>query len=274
VTLWRFDGGVPAPQSPRECVEGSISFSIRSSRVDGLWSPHRKGWCWRYLYPFQRDPSLTPDPLGFAALACVHRVQQGDPQQPRIPSKRSRRFSSGQWRDGRDRRCGRRRAHSAQDLRKRKPHPILHHLFHPLPPAVLRSELGSSPLATLAHRIPSSHPVPMASRRSSLLPSYSFAVETLGRKLSLFISAIWMDIMFFIIDTLLKSFPPDPEASPPASKVMAVMLYTYVCFYSSGWGPLSWVYSSDIFATRRRCGLAVASASQWLWSTLNMPYSR
>lgn len=100
-----------------------------------------------------------------------------------------------------------------------------------------------------------------------------FAVESLGRKLSLFISAMGMGILFFIVGALLKSFPPDPKASEPsqASRAMAAMLYIYVCFYSLGWGPLPWVYSSDIFPTKtRHYGLAIASASQWLWSTLNL----
>jgi hypothetical protein len=48
---------------------------------------------------------------------------------------------------------------------------------------------------------------------------------------------------------------------------MAAMIYIYVCFYSMGWGPLPWVYVSDIFPTgTRHYGLAVASSSQWLWS--------
>lgn len=96
-----------------------------------------------------------------------------------------------------------------------------------------------------------------------------FAVESLGRRLSLFISAIGMGTLFFIIGALLKSFPPDPKAAEPShpSKAMAAMLYIYVCFYSLGWGPMPWVYSSDIFPTRtRHYGLAVASASQWLWN--------
>jgi len=104
-----------------------------------------------------------------------------------------------------------------------------------------------------------------------------FAIEPLGRKLSLFISAIGMGATFFIIGALLKSLPPDPKASgpSPSSKAMAAILYIYVCFYSLGWGPLPWVYSSEIFPTRtRHYGLAVASASQWLWSVLNLPFSR
>ncbi|KAF9068739.1 general substrate transporter [Rhodocollybia butyracea] len=102
-----------------------------------------------------------------------------------------------------------------------------------------------------------------------------FGVEWIGRRWSLFISAMGMGIMFFIIGALIKTHPP-PAASantvvatiPPASRAMAAMLYIYVVFYSMGWGPLPWGdYVSDIFNTRtRHYGLAVASASQWLWN--------
>ena len=100
-----------------------------------------------------------------------------------------------------------------------------------------------------------------------------FAADSLGRKLSLFISAIGMGTLFFAIGAILKTHPPPkliPGTAinpPPASKGMAAMLYIYVCFYSMGWGPLPWVYVSDIFPTRtRHYGLALASASQWLFS--------
>ncbi|EAU83712.1 sugar transporter [Coprinopsis cinerea okayama7 len=101
-----------------------------------------------------------------------------------------------------------------------------------------------------------------------------FGVETIGRKLSLLISALGMGSLFFIIGAILKTHPPpstNPNVAPPepsaAAKGMAAMLYIYVCFYSIGWGPLPWVYVSDIFPTRtRHYGLATASASQWLWN--------
>lgn len=101
-----------------------------------------------------------------------------------------------------------------------------------------------------------------------------FFVETLGRRKALFISALGMGTLFYIIGAVLKTHPPavvaaGQEAPPPApaSRAMAGLLYIYVCFYSMGWGPLPWVYVSDIFPTRtRHYGLAVASASQWLFS--------
>ncbi|KZT29991.1 general substrate transporter [Neolentinus lepideus HHB14362 ss-1] len=95
-------------------------------------------------------------------------------------------------------------------------------------------------------------------------------VESLGRKLSLVISSFGMGVLFFILGSILKTHPPPTDGStdpPVASKAMAAMLYIYVCFYSMGWGPLPWVYVSDIFPTRtRHYGLACASASQWLWN--------
>ncbi|KAG6372455.1 general substrate transporter [Boletus reticuloceps] len=99
-------------------------------------------------------------------------------------------------------------------------------------------------------------------------------VDSLGRKPSLFISALGMGTTFFIIGAILKTHPvvvPAPgqptPSPPPTSKAMAAMLYIYVCFYSMGWGPLPWVYVADIFPTRtRHYGLAVASGSQWLFN--------
>ncbi|KAL0577238.1 hypothetical protein V5O48_004757 [Marasmius crinis-equi] len=98
-----------------------------------------------------------------------------------------------------------------------------------------------------------------------------FGVETLGRKMSLIISAFGMGTLFYIIGAILKTHPPPKldtnSTPPPASQAMAAMLYIYVCFYSMGWGPLPWVYVSDIFPTRtRHYGLALASSSQWLFN--------
>lgn len=82
-----------------------------------------------------------------------------------------------------------------------------------------------------------------------------WGVETLGRKLSLFISAMGMGTLFYIIGAILKTHPPPPSIAgrppaspPPASQAMAAMLYIYVCFYSMGWGELfsSWFETRNL----------------------------
>ncbi|KAG5351841.1 hypothetical protein C0989_004731 [Termitomyces sp. Mn162] len=101
-----------------------------------------------------------------------------------------------------------------------------------------------------------------------------YLVETLGRRRPLLISSLGMGTLFLAIGVLLKAHPPtsdsDHTADPTttlAAKVMAALLYLYVCFYSIGWGPLPWIYAAEIFPTRtRHYGLAVASASQWFWN--------
>ncbi|KAF9457626.1 general substrate transporter [Collybia nuda] len=104
--------------------------------------------------------------------------------------------------------------------------------------------------------------------------SIFFGVESLGRKLSLFVSAMGMGSLFFIIGSILKTHPPPilvpgaaPPPPPPASKAMAAMLYIHACFFAMGWGPIPWVYVSEIFPTKtRHYGLALASATQWLFN--------
>ncbi|KAI0064842.1 general substrate transporter [Artomyces pyxidatus] len=97
-----------------------------------------------------------------------------------------------------------------------------------------------------------------------------FFIDSCGRKIALFVSAIGMAVTFFILAALMKTCPPRMvlNANPSAaSKAMAALIYLYECFYSMGWGPLPWVYVSDIFPTgTRHYGVAVASASQWLWN--------
>ncbi|KAL4062673.1 general substrate transporter [Scleroderma citrinum] len=99
-----------------------------------------------------------------------------------------------------------------------------------------------------------------------------FFVDTLGRKISLFISAMGMGVMFFIVGAILKTHPIHSISSShtttpsPASKAMAAMLYIFVCFYSMGMGPVPWIYVSEIFPTRtRHYGLAIAAATWWLF---------
>ncbi|KAK3207614.1 hypothetical protein GRF29_103g1509214 [Pseudopithomyces chartarum] len=94
-------------------------------------------------------------------------------------------------------------------------------------------------------------------------------IDFLGRKKSLIGGAIWMAAMMFIIGAVLATNPPDPDAGSvsKASIAMVVMIYLYVIGYSASWGPVPWVYLSEIFPTRLRAyGVGMGAATQWLFN--------
>jgi hypothetical protein len=93
-------------------------------------------------------------------------------------------------------------------------------------------------------------------------------IDKLGRRWSLVGGAIWMMTMMFIIGGVLHVHPPtDINVISPASIAMIVMIYLYVIGYSASWGPIPWVYLSEIFPTRLRSyGVGLGASTQWLFS--------
>ncbi|KAH8802461.1 general substrate transporter [Xylogone sp. PMI_703] len=94
-------------------------------------------------------------------------------------------------------------------------------------------------------------------------------IDRFGRRWSLVLGAIWMMVMMFIIGGVLNTHPPDTNATSvsPASIAMVVMIYLYVIGYSASWGPVPWVYASEVFPTRLRSyGVGMAAATQWLFN--------
>jgi sugar porter (SP) family MFS transporter len=93
-------------------------------------------------------------------------------------------------------------------------------------------------------------------------------IDQLGRRKSLLMGAAWMSSMMFILGAILATHPPtDVNTVPPASIAMVVMIYLYVIGYSASWGPIPWVYLSEIFPTRLRAyGVGMGAATQWLFN--------
>lgn len=94
-------------------------------------------------------------------------------------------------------------------------------------------------------------------------------IDFLGRKKSLMAGAIWMAAMMFIIGAVLATNPPDASSGSvsSASIAMVAMIYLYVIGYSASWGPVPWVYLSEIFPTRLRSyGVGMGAATQWLFN--------
>jgi sugar porter (SP) family MFS transporter len=90
-------------------------------------------------------------------------------------------------------------------------------------------------------------------------------IDKLGRRKSLVFGAVWMMMMMFVIGGVLHTHPPtNVNVVSPASIAMVVMIYLYVIGYSASWGPIPWVYLSEIFPTRLRSyGVGMGAATQW-----------
>ncbi|PIG79321.1 MFS quinate transporter [Aspergillus arachidicola] len=96
-----------------------------------------------------------------------------------------------------------------------------------------------------------------------------FLVERIGRRWSLIIGAFLMGSLMLIVGILAKLFPPDPDATSISSAGIAsiLMVYFEAMCYNMSWGPVPWLYMSEIFPTRiREVGIAVGTATQWLFN--------
>lgn len=98
-------------------------------------------------------------------------------------------------------------------------------------------------------------------------------IEQFGRRKSLIVGAFLMGTFFFILGALIRTHPPPPPPQLDASHTsgasiaMAVMIYLYVIPYCFSWGPVPWVYCSEIFSNNLRSyGVAWAAATQWFWN--------
>ncbi|KAL4819770.1 general substrate transporter [Aspergillus spinulosporus] len=96
-----------------------------------------------------------------------------------------------------------------------------------------------------------------------------FLVERIGRKWSLALGAFMMGALMLIVAILAKVFTPDATATEISSPTAAsiAMIYLEAASYNMSWGPVPWLYMSEIFPTRiREIGIAVGTATQWLFN--------
>lgn len=95
-----------------------------------------------------------------------------------------------------------------------------------------------------------------------------FAADSLGRRKSLLWTAIAQGASMFYIGFYVRFDPPvKGEAVPPAGYVAIVMIFLFATFFQFGWGPVCWIYVSEIPTARLRAlNVAMAAATQWLFN--------
>ncbi|KAI1097239.1 putative MFS sugar transporter [Jackrogersella minutella] len=95
-----------------------------------------------------------------------------------------------------------------------------------------------------------------------------FLVERIGRRGSLIGGAFLMGAYMLIIACLTATHPPVAGQSLTSTGAAAIaMVYLEAMSYNISWGPVPWLYMSEIFPSRiREAGVAVGTATQWLFN--------
>ncbi|KAI7158024.1 general substrate transporter [Hortaea werneckii] len=95
-----------------------------------------------------------------------------------------------------------------------------------------------------------------------------FLVDTLGRKLSFIWTGAVMAVMMFYLGFYVRFSPPkDGAAIGGAGYVALVAVYLFAAAFQFGWGPVCWIYVSEIPTSRLRgLNVSLAAATQWLFN--------
>ncbi|KAI1331413.1 putative MFS sugar transporter [Xylariaceae sp. FL0255] len=95
-----------------------------------------------------------------------------------------------------------------------------------------------------------------------------FFVDTFGRRKSLLVGAFAMGACHLVIALLTITHPPKAGAPVTGASAAAIaFVYLEAFAYNQSWGPVPWLYQSEIFPNRiREAGVAVGTATQWLWN--------
>lgn len=96
----------------------------------------------------------------------------------------------------------------------------------------------------------------------------TFLADTLGRRWSFVWTAFAMFLCMFYIGFYVRFDPPVKGAAiPPAGYVALVAVYLFAAAFQFGWGPVCWIYVSEIPTNRLRGqNVALAAATQWLFN--------
>lgn len=95
-----------------------------------------------------------------------------------------------------------------------------------------------------------------------------FVADSLGRRRSLLWTAIGQSFCMFLVGAYIYTNPPKTGAPiPPFGYVALVLIYLYAAFFQFGWGPVCWIYVSEIPTARlRSMNVSLAAAVQWLFN--------
>jgi hypothetical protein len=95
-----------------------------------------------------------------------------------------------------------------------------------------------------------------------------FLADTLGRRKSLIWTGIEQACCLFYVGAFVKIAKPAlGQQVSPAGYVALVSIFLYIIGFEAGWGPVPWMYNSEIYSARLRgtC-MGAAAATNWLFN--------
>ncbi|KAF4534912.1 Quinate permease [Lasiodiplodia theobromae] len=95
-----------------------------------------------------------------------------------------------------------------------------------------------------------------------------FVADSLGRRRSLLWTSIAQGACMYYIGIYVRVAPPKEGAAvPPAGYFALVCIFLFAGFFQFGWGPVCWIYISEIPTARlRSTNVALGAATQWLFN--------
>ncbi|GAB7353706.1 hypothetical protein MBLNU459_g4109t1 [Dothideomycetes sp. NU459] len=95
-----------------------------------------------------------------------------------------------------------------------------------------------------------------------------FLADSLGRRRSLLWTSIGMGCAMFYVGLYVRILPPVAGTKiPPAGYMALVSVYLFAGIYQCGFGPVPWIFISEIPTARlRSLNVALGAATQWLFN--------
>lgn len=93
-----------------------------------------------------------------------------------------------------------------------------------------------------------------------------FLADTLGRRKSLIWTGIEQAACLFYVGAFVYIAKPASNPNvPPAGYVALVCIFLYIIGFEAGWGPVPWIYNSEIHSARLR-GVCMGAAAAMNWA--------
>ncbi|KAI8809972.1 general substrate transporter [Cladochytrium replicatum] len=110
--------------------------------------------------------------------------------------------------------------------------------------------------------------LPIANAAVNIIGTFPgmYLIERMGRKKLMVYGGIGMAISHFMVCLFFGLNKANPGSLGWGA---IIFVYFFILFFSSTWGPVVWVYQSEIFPLRVRAkGTAVATMSNWGWNAV------